>query len=213
MMVVKPDISTSALIVVDMQNDFVHPDGAFGRRAIENPDQNIDMVFLSSTVVNVKQLVETFREVGRPVIYITHVVKKDNSDAAIPYWRNPRPGGRDSIVEGTWGAQIVDELAPRKGEHIVVKKGYGGFNNTSLDTILRNQGVNNCIVCGVTTSVCVSSTIRGGVEANYRMVLVSDATAEVQKDLHEAELKILARAFGDIKTTDEVIRMIRNQDK
>jgi nicotinamidase-related amidase len=66
----------------------------------------------------------------------------------------------------------VDDLTPREGEHLVVKKGFGGFANAPLDTILRNMGVTTCVVSGVTTCVCVSTTVRGGVEHNYRMILV-----------------------------------------
>jgi len=207
-----PDIARSALIVVDMQNDFVHPDGGFAHRARENPAAKIDLPFLMGTIPQVKKLAEAFRKAGRPVIYIAHVVKPDYSDAAFPYWRaapgQPGSGNRTFIAEGSWGAQIVDELKPRPGEHLVVKKGFGGFSNTPLDTILRNMGVNTCVVSGVTTCVCVSTTVRGGVEHNYRMILVRDAVAEVHRDTHEAEIKTMARVFADVKTTDEVIMML-----
>lgn len=73
-----------------------------------------------------------------------------------------------------------------------------------LDTILRNMGVSTCVVAGVTTCVCVSNTVRGGVEHNYRMILVNDAVAEVSRDTHEAELKTMSRVFADVKTTGEV---------
>jgi len=206
-----PDITKSALIIVDTQNDFLHPDGGFSQLAKEYPDRKIDQEFLASIIPSVKRLAEAFREASKPVVYIAHILKSDYSDAAFPYWRRPPLRGKKFfIVEGTWGAQIVDELTPRKGEHLVIKKGFGGFSNTPLDTILRNLGVNTCVVTGVTTCVCVSTTIRGGVEHNYRMIIVSDATAEVQKELHEAELKTMARVFADVKTTDEVIEMLRD---
>jgi nicotinamidase-related amidase len=115
---------------------------------------------------------------------------------------------RTFIAEGTWGARIVDELTPLEPEHIVVKKGYGGFSNTPLDTILRNKGVTTCVVAGVTTGVCVSTTVRGGVEHNYRMILVPDAVAEGRRELSEAEIIILGRAFADLKTVDEVIALL-----
>jgi len=209
MAAIGPDISKAVLIIVDMQNDFVHPDGAMGQRAKAQPESEIDFEFLASTIFNIKRLVEAFRKAGRPVIYLAHVVRSDYSDAAFPYWRHPRPSGSQSIIEGTWGAQIVDELVTKKDEHLVIKKGFGGFSNTPLDTILRNLGINTCVVTGVTTCVCVSTTIRGGVDHNYRMIIVSDATAEIQRELHEAELKILTRSFADPKTTDEVIDMLR----
>jgi hypothetical protein len=91
---------------------------------------------------------------------------------------NPASWNRTHRVEGTWGAEIIDELKPKGDEHRIVKKGFGGFANTTLDTTLRNMGVTTCVVVGVTTCICVSSTVRGGVEHNYRMIVVSDAVAE-----------------------------------
>jgi nicotinamidase-related amidase len=111
-------------------------------------------------------------------------------------------------LRGGNGAQIIDDLKPKEGEHLVVKKGFGGFSNTPLDTVLRSLGVTTCVVSGVTTCVCVSTTVRGGVEYNYRIILVSDAVAEVDQATHEAELKTMARIFADVKTTDEVVRML-----
>jgi ureidoacrylate peracid hydrolase len=205
-----PDIDKSALIIVDMQNDFVHPEGCFAHAAREAPEAGIDMPFLMGTIPHIKRLADVFRNAGRPVVYIAHMVKPDYSDAQWPYWRlGIHPGGNPTfIVEGTWGAQIVDDLKPREGEHLVIKKGFGGFANTPLDTILRTMGVTTCVVAGVTTCVCVSTTVRGGVEHNYRMILVKDAVAEVNRDTHEAELKTMARIFADVKTTDEVVEML-----
>jgi ureidoacrylate peracid hydrolase len=205
-----PDISRSALLIVDMQNDFLHPDGSMGRRAREHPEAGIDLPFLAATIPGVKRLADAFRTADRPVIYIAHVLKPDYSDAQFPYWRLgiTKGGNRTLCVEGTWGAEIVDELKPRDGEHLVVKKGFGGFSNTPLDTILRTLDATTCVVTGVTTCVCVSTTIRGGVEHNYRMVLVSDAVAEVSRDAHHAELQTMSRVFADVKTVDEVIEML-----
>ena len=206
-----PDIRKSALIIVDMQNDFLHRDGNFSHRAREHPEFGIDMPFLTGTIPNLKKLADAFRTAERPVVYLAHVLKADYSDAAFPYWRvgiEPRSGNRTHCVEGTWGAQIIDDLKPQEDEHLVAKKGFGGFANTPLDTVLRNLGVTTCVVSGVTTCVCVSSTIRGGVEYNYRMILVSDAVAEVDRGTHEAELKTMARLFADVKPTDEVIGML-----
>jgi nicotinamidase-related amidase len=203
-----PDIARSALIVVDMQNDFLHPDGAFAQLAKARPERAIDMPFLASTIPNARKLIDAFRAAGRPVVFIAHMLKADYSDASFPYWRGTLMKTTSFIVEGTWGAQVVDELAPRKEEHLVIKKGFGGFSNTPLDTILRNFGVTTCVVCGVTTCVCVSTTVRGGVEHNYRQIVVSDAVAEVSREQHDAELKTMARVFGDVKTTDEVVAMM-----
>jgi nicotinamidase-related amidase len=203
-----PDIGKAALIIVDMQNDFLHQDGSFSHMAREHPEAKIDLPFLTGTIPHVKRLADAFRKAGRPVVYVAHVLKLDYSDATFPYWRLgmvPMSGNRMHCVEGTWGAQIIDELKPKDSEHLIVKKGFGGFSNTPLDTVLRNMGVTTCVVCGVTTCVCVSTTIRGGVEYNYRMILVRDGVAEVDRDTHDAELKTMARIFADVKTTDELV--------
>jgi len=204
-----PEIGKSALVIVDMQNDFLHPEGGFAQRARENP--KIDMPFLVGTIPHVKRLIEAFRKAGRPVVYVRHGLKPDYSDAQFPYWRLGRgkhATNRDFLVEGSWGAQIVDELKPLPGEHVVVKKGFGGFSNTPLDSILRNLGVTTCVMTGVTTCVCVSTTLRGGVEHNYRMILVKDAVAEVNRETHDAELQTMERVFADVKSTDEVVAML-----
>jgi nicotinamidase-related amidase len=208
------EIGKSALVIIDMQNDFVHADGGFAHRAREHPETNIDMPFLMSTIPQVKRLADAFRNAGRPVVYVTQVLRADYADAAFPYWRATKgssSGNRTFIVEGTWGAQIVDDLKPQPGDHVVVEKGFGGFANTPLDTILRNLGVNTCVFAGVTTCVCVSTTIREGVEYNYRMIIVSDAVAEVHRDTHEGELKTMQRIFADVKSTDEVIKMLEQR--
>ena len=206
------EIDRSALIIVDIQNDFLHPDGGLGQRAREYPERNIDMPFLRGTIPQVARLADAFRSAGRPVVYVAHAVKADYSDAAFPYWRigrGPSSGNRTFVVESTWGAQIVDELKPREDEHVVIKKGFGGFApSTPLDTILRNMGVTTCVVTGVTTCVCVSTTVRGGVEHNYRMILVNDAVAEVSREAHDAELRTMDRVFADVRSTDEVIGLV-----
>src|SRR6266704_1412842 len=135
----------------------------------------------------------------------------------LPRHRSHRTAGSFAVAnkdfEGTWGAQIIDALQPRTGEHPVIKKGFGGFSNTPLDTILRTLGVTTCVVSGVTTCVCVSTTVRGGVEHNYRMILAKDAVAETCRDTHEAELRTMARVFADVKATDEVLMMVASAAK
>jgi ureidoacrylate peracid hydrolase len=126
-----PDMGKSDLIIVDMQNDFLHRDGNFSHIAREHPKAQIDLPFLIGTIPNVKRLADAYRAAGRPVVYLAHVLKPDYSDAAFPYWRvgiEPASGNLTHCVEGTWGAQIIDELKPQEGEHLVVKKGFGGFS-------------------------------------------------------------------------------------
>jgi nicotinamidase-related amidase len=205
-----PEISKSALIIVDMQNDFVHADGGFARCAREYPERNWDIPFVMGTIPNVKRLLDAFRDADRPVIHVITTHRPDYADAEWPHWNSGLTGGdRTFLFEGSWGAQIVDELKPLEDERIVIKKGYGGFSNTPLDTMLRYSGVSTCVVAGVTTTVCVSTTLRGGVGHNYRMILVDDATAETNRALHEAEVKILGLTFADVMGTNAVTGLLK----
>ena len=97
-----PEINTSALIIVDMQNDFVHPEGGVAHIAREAPERRIDLPFLMETIPAVQRLADAFRTAGRPVVYLAHMVKPDYSDAQFPYWRiGLGPGAsRPFIVEG-----------------------------------------------------------------------------------------------------------------
>jgi nicotinamidase-related amidase len=201
------EIGRSALIIVDMQNDFLHPDGGFAHLAREHPEENIDMPFLKGTISGEQAEASP---AGRLVVYVAHgQTHIPTRGPCIRIEFGPSSGNRTFIVENTWGAQIVDELKPREGEHLVVKKGFGGFSpSTPLDTVLRNKGVNTCVVTGVTTCVCVSTTVRGGVEHNYRMILVGDGVAEVSREAHDAELQTMERLFADVRSTDEVIGLL-----
>ena len=121
------DISRSALVIVDMQNEFLHKDGNFPNIAREHPEFGFDIPFLQGTIAPVSRLANAFRTAERPVIYVAHVLKPDYSDAAFPYWRvglDPKSWNRTHCVEGTWGAEIVDELRPHEGEPVIVKKGF-----------------------------------------------------------------------------------------
>src|SRR5438445_4145831 len=131
-----PEIGRSALIIVDMQNDFVHPEGSFAAWARKTPEAGIDMPFLMGAIPQVKRLADAFRKARRPVVYIAQVLKPDYSDAQFPYWHFglPEGGNRTFIVEGSWGAQTIDEPKPRAGDHLVVRKGNAGVSNTPPTT-------------------------------------------------------------------------------
>ena len=205
----KPDIAASALIIVDMQNDFVSHGGYFDRLAKAHPEIGFDMEFLVSIVPDLRKLSTAFRAAGRPVVYIRHALAPDYSDACFPYWKLPLdPVQNRFVVEGTWGARIVDELTPEKNDSVVVKKGYDGFYNTPLESILSALGINTCIVTGVSTRVCVSTTIRSGVERKFNMTVVRDCTAAPHRSAHESEMVTLSWAYAEIKTAHEAINML-----
>lgn len=197
----------SALLIVDMQNDAIRKDGYHGKNAEKGAP--VDLDFLASPIPNIKRLAAAFRAADKPVIYVLMSLRPDYSDACFPYWRFDRPVERGFHVEGTWGNQIIDELTPEKSDYMVVKKGYGGFHNTELEPLLRNLGVDTCVMTGVGTPICVGITVREGVSRNFRMVVVSDGTAALRRESHEAELRLLPHPLADVKTTDEVLEMLK----
>jgi ureidoacrylate peracid hydrolase len=122
----RPEPDKSALLIVDMQNDFVHPQGGLARCASENPERAWDMPFLMETIPQVHRLLEAFRHAGRPVVHIVTIHDPHYVDARWPHWSSGLTGpDRSFLIEGSWGAQIVDALTPQPGEHRVIKKGYG----------------------------------------------------------------------------------------
>jgi nicotinamidase-related amidase len=207
------NISKSALIIIDMQNDFVSDDGYFGRVAKMYPQLDLDREFILSTVPKVKRLAEEFRAFGRPVVHVPSVVEADYRDARWPYWllpSNPAPIESQFLVRGTWGAEILDELKPMGDDLVVIKKVYNGFHNTALEFGLRERGVTTCVMTGVTSCVCVGTTARGAVERDFRLLFVSDATAEVHRDWHKAELAVMEWVYGDVVTVDQVVELLNS---
>jgi nicotinamidase-related amidase len=211
----KPDFSKSALIIVDMQNDFLKPGGYFSRLG-ERPEftdlWNSQQALVTQAITDIRQLAQAMRAAVRPVVYVQHVLREDYADACWPYWRLPNCIEERFLVDGTWGAQIIDELRPKRGEMVITKKGYGAFTNTPLNVYLDNLGITTCIMTGVGTAVCVETTTRQGADLNYYMVIVSDATADERQD-HETSLSIMSRFFGDVMTTDEVTSSLHRLGK
>jgi nicotinamidase-related amidase len=200
----RADFGRSAIIIVDMQNDFIHPEGWFVRQNKWTPQEK--EVLLKTVVPNIEKLSQTARSIGRPVIYIQHVLRADYQDALHPWWREG-PGHSPkskALVEGMWGAQIIDQLQPAEEDFIVTKKGYGGFTGTSLNGLLHNLRVNTCIMTGVGAHVCVETTVREGVGLGFEMIVVSDAIGPS----NHPNLKTLSIFFADVQATDEVVGLL-----
>ena len=193
-----------ALIIVDMQNDFCHEDGYFHKLAREMPKFR-SLLEVRPPVEVIGRLADGFRKAGKPVICLKMELRKDYADCAIPYWKWPKSKERGFCVEGTWGSEIIADLSPEGVDIVVPKKGYGGFFNTHLETVLRNLGIETCAVTGVGTAGCVDTTVREGVARGFKMIVVSDATGGCDRASHDQTLLILGGAFGEVKTSSEVL--------
>jgi nicotinamidase-related amidase len=188
----------TALIVIDMQRDFIEP-GGFGE-ALGN-----DVSRLAAIVPTVADLIGLFRENGWPIVHTREAHLPDLSDCP-PAKRargsapvrigDPGPMGR-LLVRGEPGNQILPALAPRPGEIVIDKPGKGAFYATGLGSMLQEIGVTHLVFAGVTTEVCVQTTMREANDRGYECLLVEDATESYFPEFKAATLDMI-RAQGGI---------------
>jgi nicotinamidase-related amidase len=204
-----PTAGGFALVVIDMQRDFLEP-GGFGD-ALGN-----DVSRLQRIVPTTRRLIEGFRAAGVPVMHTKEGHKPDLSD--LPPAKRVRGGGKLRIgdpgpmgrilVLGEPGNDIIPELAPAPGELVLSKPGKGAFYATDLDSILKARGITRLAISGVTTEVCVQTTMREANDRGYECVLVEDATESYFPEFKQATLAMV-RAQGGIvgwtATTDAVL--------
>lgn len=181
----------AALIVIDMQNDFCHENGAGATNG-----SNVGPV--QSIVPRLNQLIDEARSVEMPVIFVRAVHNKW-TDSEV---RLERRQGRKvpNCVEGTWGIEWYG-VAPKDGEAIVTKHRYSGFINTDLDLILRAQGIKTIVCTGTATNVCVESTARDGFMLDHFIVFVDDCCGTGDEAAHAATLRNMRK---DVVTSDVV---------
>jgi len=201
------DAAKTAMIVVDMQNDFV----AAGA-AMETPAAR-------AMVPRLAEALTACRDAGIRVIFTAHVHRRDGCDMGLFDDLHPPIATRDALVDGTPGVDIYPDLAPRPGEHVIKKHRYSGFFGTDLDIILREWRVDTVIIAGTTTENCCHSTARDAMFRNYRVVFLSDATATYDYpdrgfgpmsngDVHHASLVILAASTAHVMSVADLKRRL-----
>lgn len=203
------DLARTALVIIDMQRDFLEP-GGFGA-ALGN-----DVSRLRSAVGPCRAMLQGARVAGLLVIHTREGHRPDLADAPpAKVLRGPPdkrigacgPMGR-ILVRGEPGHEIIPELAPIVGEPVIDKPGKGAFYQTDLDLMLRNRGIETLLVAGVTTEVCVHTTVREANDRGYRCLVLSDACASYFPEFHAVGLAMIAAQggiFGWVSTTGEVL--------
>ena len=201
----------TAVIVVDMQNDFAAAGGMFDRAGI-------DIGPIRQAIAPTARLLGSARDAGMKVVYLKMGFRPDLSDSGAPDAPNwlkhlpLRPGedveapdGTPSriLIRDTWNTAIIDELAPAPTDSVLYKHRYSGFFETDLDDLLRRSGIDTLIFVGATTSVCVESTVRDAMFRDYHCLLVEDCMAEpIGADLprsnHDASLLVLQVLFASV---------------
>lgn len=200
----------AALVVIDMQRDFCSP-GGYADTA------GMDVQRLREPTANIQQLLQAARTAGLLVVHTREGHLPDLSDcppaklarsvAAGAPIGSQGPLGR-LLVRGEQGHDFVDALKPAAGEFVIDKPGYGAFHNTRLAQVLAAHGVEQLILCGVTTEVCVHSTLREAVDRGYTCTTVGDATAAGDPALQAPALAMIGvegGIFGRVRNTAEVV--------
>ncbi|HUC49899.1 MAG TPA: isochorismatase family cysteine hydrolase [Xanthobacteraceae bacterium] len=191
------DLDKAALVIIDMQRDFLEP-GGFGA-ALGN-----DVSRLQTAVAPCKSVLGAARQAGLLVIHTREGHRPDLTDApphkvlrGDPAMRIGAAGPMGRIlVRGEPGHDIIPELYPHDGEPVIDKPGKGAFYQTDLELMLKNRGIDTLFVCGVTTEVCVNTTIREANDRGFRCIALSDCCASYFPEFHEAGLAMIKAQGG-----------------
>ncbi len=190
----------TALLVIDMQNDFIEEGSV-----LEVPN-------IRDQIPKIKKLIETCRGIGIPIIYTKQVYRADTAVRPLildMFTLLDKKGLR----EGSEGAEIHKDLKPLPSDFIVKKLRFSAFYNTDLESILRNiksrRSIDTVIICGTVTNICCESTARDAFERDYRVVFGSDITSAWSDEFQKLSLQIINYAFGWVMSYDEIIRALK----
>jgi nicotinamidase-related amidase len=192
----------TALLLIDMVNDFVHPEGKAAVRGGRPLDH------IHSIIPAMQRLREAARAAGALVVHVQHTTLR-NGGSDSPVWLEARRRSKysavDVCVEGTWGHHVIDELRPADDEQVVRKYRYGGFIGTSLELVLRSRGIETVVCTGSSTNVCVEATAREAFSHEFYVVLPRDACASWDRSLHEASLETAQARYATVVDSDAIL--------
>ena len=191
------DLAKTAVVMIDMQRDFLEP-GGFGE-SLGN-----DVSLLGKAVGPCRALLEAMRARGVLIIHTREGHRPDLSDAPKAKVERGAPSMRIGahgpmgriLIRGEKGHDLIDALSPRKGEPVIDKPGKGAFYATDLQSILVNKGIETLIVCGVTTEVCVHTTVREANDRGYKCLVPGDCCASYFPEFHEVGLRMIKAQGG-----------------
>jgi ureidoacrylate peracid hydrolase len=217
------DVARTAVIVVDMQNDFGAKGGMFDLAGI-------DISGIRKAIAPTAKVLTSARHAGIRIIYLKMAFRPDLSDLGPPDSPNHlrhlplgvgknihAPDGRESriLIRDTWNTDIVDELKPLAGDIAIYKHRFSGFYQTDLDSTLRKLGIKHLIITGCTTSVCVEATVRDAMFRDYSCVLLEDCISQptlghsLPGSNHDASLVLAEVFFGWVSNSEQFITALQ----
>ena len=204
----------SALLVIDMQRDFCDARGYAARAGL-------DVKHLAGVVGRIRLLLDAARAAGLLVIHTREGHLPDLSDCPPEKLRRSRAAGAEIgsvgplgrlLVRGEYGHDFIDALVPHPGEPVIDKPGYGAFHRTGLEALLRERGIDTLLLCGVTTEVCVHSTLREAIDRGLRCITVGDGCAAGNPALQQAALDMIrveGGIFGAVREASGLARELQ----
>lgn len=209
-----------AFIIIDMENDFLSKEGMFDIKKANLEEAR-------ACVAPTAAVARAFRQHGIKVIYTQHQFRSDLSDVhrtwSEIYQKSRAPIGPGSLVgpkgqkvgylvRDTWNTEIIPELAPEKDDIIIDgKRTHTAFYHTDLEMILRTRNIDTLFFSGVTTSVCVESTLRDAFHRDFRCILLKDCVWEKSPDLQKATEKVVMLHFGYVTSSKEVLAALAEE--
>lgn len=191
-----------ALLIVDMQNGFCHPEGSFAKMTKE---RGLGIEMCRAAVPQVGKLLKSARNAGVPVIFTRYVYHPGYVDGGVLLEKYPQMAELGSLASDSWDAELVDELKPLDSEYVIDKSRYSSFYGTRLEPILNGLRVRFLVICGVTTNICVETTVRDASQRDYHVWVPHEATGELTRARHENALEIMNYGFAWVVSVDDVI--------
>ena len=208
------DLTRTALLVVDMQNAFAHKGGYFDL-------VGLDITLIQRIIEPCRKVINAAHATGIRIIYLQMGCSPDLSDRGSPdapssvksrvlSMIKEHPEWEDKFyIYGTWGAEIIEELKPRKGDIVVKKQKHDGFIGTNLDIILRTLGAKYLFFVGAATNICVESTLRHAFSLDYFPILVSDAVSQMGSNItQDASILNVQSTFGWVTNAKDLLLAI-----
>lgn len=192
---------TTALILVDMQNDYLGASGVDRRRG------EFAEAHARGIIPNTRSVLARARELGVSIVYLRYARQADhrNESPSTLRWMFVKRGYAESVqstIAGTPGWEVIAELAPRDAEIVVDKQRPSGFFGTNLDATLKSRGIKSAIFAGVSTHGCVEATARDAELRDYYVVLLEDCLGAYREDLHQAALTVMKSRYDVIDSSD-----------
>lgn len=200
------DKKKTALLVMDCENDIVHRDGKLAQAMGYGP-----MVEKYGTLKHIRAVLDAARAAKLPVIYVTIALDKMKPEEfpkrGAFFSALPNIAGM-ALVKGSWGAEIHDDVKPAPGDHVIGKCIVSAFARSSLEEILKQNGITDLILTGVATNMVVEGTARDAADRGYSLITVENGVMTSSDEVHQASLGIL-RALSDVAPATEVAAALR----